>query len=212
MSTFEAPVAPRGWQLIEKVVVPAAEGASIQVAPRQVLRVIDLEGGQVASLVAMRADDPTEFLDTTRTRNILGRSVLKSGDRMFTNRRTPAFVLVRDDVGRHDLAFAACDARLFAQRFNAMEHANCLSNFTRVLEPDALPWWRIPNPANLFQNSPVQPDGSFAIGPSTSQPGDTVELLSLLRMVVAVSACPDDCTGVNRGAPTPIGLQLWQVS
>src|SRR5437868_6723479 len=171
MSSVHSTVAPRGWRLLEQVVVPAAEAACIQVAPRQVLRVIDLEGGQVAALVALRAEDPTEFLDTTRTRNILGRSVLKSGDRLFTNRWTAAFVLVRDDAGRHDLAFAACDARWFAQRFNTTEHANCLNNFTRVLAPYTLPWWRIPNPANFFQNSPVQADGSFAIGPATSQPG-----------------------------------------
>lgn len=210
MSMVEAHVAPRGWRMLKQVVIPAAGGACIQVAPRQILRVIDLEGGQVAALVALRADDQTEFLDTTRTRNILGRSVLKSGDRLFTNRRTPAFVLVRDDVGRHDLAFAACDTRLFAQRFNAMEHANCLNNFTGVLAP--LPWWRIPNPANFFQNSPVQPDGSFAIGPATSRAGDTVELLSLMHMAVAVSACPDNYSGINRGALTAIGLELWQVS
>ena len=117
MSLSEARPAPRGWQLVEQTVVPAAGGACIQVAPRQVLRIIDLDGGQIAAMVALRAEDQTEYLDTTRTRNILGRSVLKSGDRLFTNRRAPAFVLVRDDVGRHDLAFAACDARLYAQRF-----------------------------------------------------------------------------------------------
>jgi uncharacterized protein YcgI (DUF1989 family) len=212
MSALEARVAPRGWRLVEQRVVAAAEAACIQVAPRQVLRLVDLEGGQVAALVALKADDHTEFLDTTRTRNILGRSVLKSGDRLLTNRRAPAFVIVRDDVGRHDLAFAACDERLFAQRFNEAQHANCLDNFTRVLAPYALPWWRIPNPANFFQNSPVQLDGSFAIGPSSSQAGDAIELLSLMRMVVAVSACPDDRTGVNRGSLSPIGLELWQVS
>src|ERR1700694_381928 len=179
MNAAETHVAPRGWSLLEQHVVPAAQAVCIQVAPRQVLRVLDLEGGQVAALVALQADDQTEFFDTTRTRNILGRSVLKSGDRLFTNRRTPAFVLVRDDVGRHDLAFAACDARLFAQRFSAPQHANCLSTVTRGLEAFALPWWRIPTPATFFQNSPVQPDGSFAIGPSTAQTGDTVELLSL---------------------------------
>lgn len=208
---LETPTAPRGWRLLDQRVIPAAEAVSLQVAPRQVLRVIDREGGQVASLVALRTDDHTEYLDTTRTRNMLGRSVLKSGDRLFTNRRAPAFVLVRDDVGHHDLAFAACDARLFAQQFDAPDHPNCLDNFTRLFAPVDLPWWRIPNPANLFQHTPVQVDGSFAIGPSTAQAGDTVELLSLARLVVAVSACPDDRTGINRDSPSSIGLELWQV-
>jgi uncharacterized protein YcgI (DUF1989 family) len=143
---------------------------------------------------------------------MLGRSVLKSGDRLFTNRRAPAFVLVRDDVGSHDLAFAACDARWFAERFNAPAHANCLDNFTRALAAHGLPWWRIPNPVNLFQTTPVQVDGSFAVGPSTSLAGAAVDLLSLADLIVAVSACPDDCSGLNRGTPSPLRLDLWQVS
>jgi uncharacterized protein YcgI (DUF1989 family) len=120
-------------------------------------------------------------------------------------------VLVRDDVGRHDFSFAACDERRYRLDFGVADHPNCLANLTQALQPYGFEWWRVPNPVNLFQNTPVQPDGTFGRGPAQSKAGDCVELLALIDLVVAVSACPQDLTEVNGRNPTSIGLQVLEV-
>jgi uncharacterized protein YcgI (DUF1989 family) len=196
---------------VQEIVVPAYSGRVVEVARRQVLRVIDREGTQIADLVAVRRDDHTEVLDTTRTRNILGRCVLKSGDRLFTNHRRPAFVIVRDDVGRHDFSFAACDKRRYELDFGVAEHPNCLDNLTQALGPYGFEWWRVPNPVNVFQNTPLLPDGTFGREPALSKAGDCLELLALMDLVVAVSACSQDLTEVNGWNPTSIGLEVVEV-
>jgi uncharacterized protein YcgI (DUF1989 family) len=196
---------------VQEVIVPAYSGRAVELARRQVLRVVDREGAQIADLVAVRRDDHAEVLDTTRTRNMLGRSVLKSGDRLFTNYRRPAFVLVRDDVGRHDFSFAACDKLRYELDFGVADHPNCLDNLTAALAPYGFEWWRVPNPVNVFQNTPLQPDGTFGRGPALSHPGDCVELLALMDLVVAVSACSQDKTEVNDWHPTSIGLEVFDV-
>jgi uncharacterized protein YcgI (DUF1989 family) len=196
---------------VQEIVVPPYSGRVVEVARRQVLRVVDREGTQIADLVAVRRDDHNEVLDTTRTRNILGRCVLKSGDRLFTNYRRPAFVIVRDDVGRHDFSFAACDKRRYELDFGVAEHPNCLDNLTQALGPYGFEWWRVPNPVNIFQNTPLLPDGTFGRGPAQSKAGDCLELLALMDLVVAVSACSQDLTEVNGWNPTSIGLEVVEV-
>jgi len=196
---------------VQEIVVPPYSGRVVEVARRQVLRVVDREGTQIADLVAVRRDDHNEVLDTTRTRNILGRCVLKSGDRLFTNYRRPAFVIVRDDVGRHDFSFAACDKRRYELDFGVAEHPNCLDNLTQALGPYGFEWWRVPNPVNIFQNTPLLPDGTFGRDPALSKAGDCVELLALMDLVVAVSACSQDLTEVNGWNPTSIGLEVVEV-
>jgi len=196
---------------VQEIVVPPYSGRVVEVARRQVLRVVDREGTQIADLVAVRRDDHNEVLDTTRTRNILGRCVLKSGDRLFTNYRRPAFVIVRDDVGRHDFSFAACDKRRYELDFGVAEHPNCLDNLTQALGPYGIEWWRVPNPVNIFQNTPLLPDGTFGRDPALSKTGDCLELLALMDLVVAVSACSQDLTEVNGWNPTSIGLEVVEV-
>jgi uncharacterized protein YcgI (DUF1989 family) len=196
---------------VQEIVVPPYSGRVVEVARRQVLRVVDREGSQIADLVAVRRDDHNEVLDTTRTRNILGRCVLKSGDRLFTNYRRPAFVIVRDDVGRHDFSFAACDKRRYELDFGVAEHPNCLDNLTQALGPYGFEWWRVPNPVNIFQNTPLLPDGTFGRDPALSKAGDCLELLALMDLVVAVSACSQDLTEVNGWNPTSIGLEVVEV-
>src|SRR5207244_7822286 len=58
---------------VTRITVPARSGASIALRAGQVLRVIDLEGTQVADLVAISQADRHEYLDTSRTCSTLNR-------------------------------------------------------------------------------------------------------------------------------------------
>jgi uncharacterized protein len=196
---------------VAEVVVPARGGRAVELRRRQILRVVDREGSQIADLVAVNRADHTEVLDTTRTRNILGRGILKSGDRLFSTYRRPVFVIVRDDVGRHDFSFAACDERRYELDFGVRGHPNCLTNLTQALAPYGFEAWRVPHPVNVFQNTPLQPDGTFQTGRALSRPGDCLELLALMDLVVAVSACPQDLTEANGRNPTSIGLEILEI-
>jgi uncharacterized protein YcgI (DUF1989 family) len=193
---------------VQQVTVPARGGGSIEVRAGQVLRVVDVEGTQVVDFVAVSLADPHEYLDTTRTCSMLNRISVHQGDRLFTNLRQPVLEILRDDVGRHDLQMAACDERRYRLDFGVADHPNCLANLTQALQPYGFEWWRVPNPVNLFQNTPVQPDGSYLQLPAQSRPGDCVEFRALMDVVVAVSACPQDYLPINGLSPTPVRLEI----
>ena len=81
-------------------------------------------------------------------------------------------------------------------------------NFVEALGPHGIPDWRVPDPVNLFQSSPVLPDGRYLSAPSPARPGDYVTLVARLDLIAAVSACPQDLAPTNAGRVTDLRVRL----
>lgn len=191
---------------LREVLVPAAHGGAIDVHPGELLSIIDLEGSQVADLVAIQRGDPRTFLSPHQTRSSLRRWTLKVGDKLVNNRREPVFEIVRDDVGVHDLFFCACSPVLYLQRFGLTDHRSCRMNLTEALAPHGIEEWQIPDPINVFMRTPPRADGEFEFHPAPSRAGDRLVLRCLADVVAAVSSCPMDLSPINGGRITPLKL------
>ena len=216
-----------GWgELVSRLVVPAGHGRAFEARAGDHIVVTDLEGAQVGDFVAFNADDVSEVLDTARTRSGLtptevevepGKVVpywrtsvyLRVGDEVSSNKRNPMLTVVADTVGVHDLLFAPCDARLYRNVYrHAGPHRNCLDNLTEALAPLGIEWWQVPAPINIFQNTPPQSDGTLALKPSVSRPGDHIVFRALQNLIGALSSCPMDLNPVNGKRITPLELTV----
>jgi len=183
--------------------VPLARGS--------LLEIVDVEGKQVADLVAFVADDLTEWLSATHTRGSLQSLRLGVGGQLVSNRRRPLLKVVRDDVGVDDLLFAMCDKARYSQDYGLAEHANCRDNLTTAYAPWGITAWQIPDPVNVFQNSPVDERGGITSAEPQSRAGDKLTLEVLADLIVGVSACPQDQNPCNGWNPTAILLRLYGV-
>jgi uncharacterized protein YcgI (DUF1989 family) len=191
---------------IREVVVPAAHGGAIEVQAGEYLSIIDVEGAQVADLVALQRGQPRKVLSPHQTRSTLRRWTLKVGDRLVNNEREPVFEIVRDDVGVHDLFFCACSPALYLQRFGLTDHRSCRMNLLDALAPYGIEAWQLPDPINVFMRTPPRADGEFEFHPAPSKAGDRLSLRAVVDVVVAVSSCPMDLSPINAGRITPLKL------
>lgn len=195
--------------LLREVVIPGAHGGAIEVHAGEFLSVIDLEGSQVADFVAILRRDPRLHVSPHQTRSTLRGWKLSVGDQLVTQNREPVFEIVRDDVGVHDLFFSACSPALYEQRFGDPEHRSCRMNLLEALKPhgvsDPLD---VPDPVNIFMDSPPLPNGEFALREAPSKPGDRIVMRCLEDCVVAVSACPMDHGPINGGRSTSLKLEV----
>jgi len=66
----------------------------------------------------------------------------------------------------------------------------------------------VPN-INFFMNVPVEPDGNLAIVDGESKPGDYVEIVAEMDVLVVVSNCPQINNPCNGFFPTPIRALIW---
>ncbi len=187
--------------------IPAGTARGVTLRSGQTLRIINVDGKQVADFLAFNAADLTEALSTLHTLVSLGRLFPTKGDRLRTNRRRPMLELTRDDTGRHDMLIAACDPWRYEYDFNVTGHRNCSDNFIEALREWKIARHQLPQPVNLFQNMSY-PEGRVVFGESLAKPGDVVELQALMDVVAAVSACPMDLNPISGYRVTDIAFEV----
>ncbi|MBB3084635.1 DUF1989 domain-containing protein [Geodermatophilus sabuli] len=194
--------------------IPSAEGRGFSIGAGEEFRVVDVEGQQIADFVALAADDISETSSPAKT--VLFNNPkyrLSPGDHFYSSRGRPMFEIVSDDSnGVHDFLYAACSATWYAS-LGHPGHRNCFDNLVsglssiRSISPDDLP-----DPINLFQDTYPQSDGTIALRPSPTGPGDSIVLRAAMPCIVGITSCaydlepPED--NVNGAAPSPIRVEF----
>jgi uncharacterized protein YcgI (DUF1989 family) len=194
----------------ERIDVPAREGRAVRVEAGRSVRVVDVEGGQVADTWAFVADDPGEYHSAQHTRVHVGRLFPRAGEQFVTTTRRPILLLEEDATpGIHDMLCAACDPSRYRGLGVDGWHASCEENLQNALRAIGVdPPRYAPQPINLFMNTPAQADTTIAWLPAPTKAGDYVQLRAELDLILVVSACPQDIIRINEGNPTPVAVDL----
>ena len=196
-------------EIKEEVRIPAREGRGVRLRAGDRLDIVDVEGHQVADLVAFRADDPGEYLSPAHTVSGRASTQLGTGAELFSNRRRALLTIERDDAGRHDLRFPCCDYARYAQDFDQPDHPHCFGNLAHALDMlderfdlrGEMVW-------NVFMHTRVTDDGGLVIERPEQGPGATVTVRAHHDLVVLVSACPQDMNPTNDFTPTSLLLRV----
>src|SRR3954453_3866898 len=88
-------------------------GTACKLKRGAVLRVVDLEGEQVADLVAFAEEDKAEWLSSGRSIDYANKIYLTTGAVLYSNRSRPMLTITADDVGRHDFLLTPCSPETF---------------------------------------------------------------------------------------------------
>ena len=182
-------------------------GTAFELKAGQLLRVIDLEGEQVADLTAFARSDRSESLSSGRSIDYANTIYLTTGHLLYSNRSSPMFTIMADDVGRHDFLLTPCSRETFEIIYqNTDPHPSCFENLWRNLAeydiaPDA-----IPTTFNIFMNVEVAGDGTLKILPPRSKAGDAITLRAEQDLIVGLTACSAELS--NNGRFKPIGYEI----
>lgn len=190
-----------------RIHIPKGTAHAVTLRQGQTLRIINVEGKQVADFIAFNADDLTEFTSPIHTLVSIGSLFPKLGDTLRSNRRRPIVEIVKDDTGKHDMLIAACDPWRYEYDFNVKGHRSCADNYLEVLAPWRIERHQLPHVFDFFQNMSY-PDGKVTFGESLAKPGDTLELRALMNLVAAVSACPMDLNPISGYKTHDLALEV----
>lgn len=194
-----------------KITIAAREGVAFALKKGQRLKVIDLEGGQVADLLAFRLDDTDEKLSTSVTIDNNGSLFPKKGNLLYSNCYNPLLRIIEDRVGSHDLLHPPCSPAMYQSQYNIKgEHPSCQANFTKVLRKYGITEKEINTPFNIFMHTEVNSDGRVVVKEPLSKAGDYIVLEAEADLVVAVTACSVEESACNSYHCTAIGLVISQ--
>jgi len=182
-------------------------GCGFRMKKGDVLRVVDPQGEQVSDLFAFAADNPASSLSSGRTIDYASKIYFTTGDVLWSNDSRPMFTIIRDDVGRHDFLLTPCSQEMFEILYRHRgHHPSCFENLVAAFAPFSIGPERISTTFNIFMRVDVSPDGSVAVLPPTSKPGDAIELRAEMDMICGLTACSAE--GSNNGTFKPIDWQI----
>ena len=203
----------------EYQVVPARKGKAVRLMAGQTIKIINQSGTQVVDTWAfptlgMNEDGIGEHLSMPHCRVASGHLRPRVGDTLVSNGRV-AMLTVEEDTsgGVHDTLMAACDPMRY--RLSGVkkwkEHANCAENLVLGLRDwndeegnsgdnrigGNITMATVPAPLNLFMNIPWDQEGNLKFSAPECKKGGFVTLRAKMDLLLVMSACPQDVSGVN---------------
>ena len=171
-------------------IIPPRSGTAFRLEKGQVLTVTDVEGVQVADLLAYNADDVREVVSSGRTLDYAETIQLTTGHVLYSNRSNRMLTIVEDTVGRHDFLLTPCSEATFRHFYpDQPVHRGCFGNLAEVLAPLDVEPDMIPCAFNIFMNVPVAADGKTCVEPPLSKAGDRIRLRAEMNLVIGLTAC-----------------------
>jgi uncharacterized protein YcgI (DUF1989 family) len=182
-------------------------GLAFRLNQGQILRVTDVEGGQVSDLFAFAMEDLAESLSAGHTIDYNSKVFLSMGDTLYSNRSSAMFTIVADKVGGHTMLYAPCSQVMFEKTYGTTDpHPNCLDNLADNLEPYGVSAAQITIPLNIFMNIELSSQGDISIRPPESKAGDYIALRAEMDLIVGLTACS---AGIcNNFTWTPIDVEI----
>lgn len=175
------------------------------------VQIVALTGKQVASFVAVGSDGRLSP-STTITSN--GSVVLKVGDKLFTQHRTPMFELVEDSVARHDLLTSPLPVNTDNDTKTAIKQSTATALAEAATEAGVDPA-DATDPINFFKNVVIKQRGELEVKDSFAERNDAVILRALLACTVVVAnAYPEKKAGVGlastgKGRPAQLLVRVF---
>jgi uncharacterized protein len=193
-------------------IIEPRSGTSFILKAGQYLKVIDVEGEQVADLVCYNAHDKREYLSSGRTIDYAETIFLTSGHSFYSNRSNVMFDMVDDTVGRHDFLLTPCSAEMFTIIYGHKEpHRGCFGNIANALKEFGIQEDNIPISFNVFMHVSVNAHtGKIATLPPLSEAGDYIIIKARMDLIVALTACSAGMS--NNFTFKPIGYEIIDAS
>jgi uncharacterized protein YcgI (DUF1989 family) len=193
---------------VQAIDIPPASGRAVTLKRGDVLRVIDVEGSQVADLVAFDAEDSAEFFSQGFTRLLMDRVDVRVGDSLLSNRSNPLLTVVEDTVGVHDILFPPCNTVMYERVFGVKGKTGCREHLSEALAEHGIDFYQVTDPFNVFMHTRIGDDKKMTILLPTSTAGDHIDLRAERDLIVGVSACAGDTNDCNGGKLTGIRLEI----
>lgn len=187
--------------------IPPRSGTAFRLAEGETLTVIDVEGVQVADLLAYNAADIGEVVSSGRTIDYAETIRLTTGHKLYSNRSRVMLEIVADTVGVHDFLLTPCSYATFDHFYpNLPRHQGCFGNLANALAPYGVTEDMIPVAFNCFMNVPVAADGTVQVLPPLSRGGDSVSFVAAMDLIIGLTACSAPAS--NGGSFKPIGWRI----
>jgi len=213
--------------IVDRFIIPARHGKGFIVKKGQTMRIVQIEGKQVADCTFLNANNPREGFHVSQSVAInlmAGTGSLRSLQKLYS--RPPyenVMLTVTDDpVGVHFAWMGGrCTRRIYeirneqgiGEHVDPEGHRTCQGNLEEAIAPFGLEPDQVPDVYNVFMVN----DDRYTLEshrlkflPPVTRVGDYIDMRAEMDILAAVSACPNDQDAVNDGVPKPLEIVILE--
>ena len=189
-------------------IIPPRSGVGFLLKKGQQLKIVDIQGEQVADLICYNQHDINEYLSSGRTIDYAETIFLTKGHSFYSNRSNVMFRIIEDTVGRHDFILTPCSRDTFRIMYgHENPHHGCFGNLSTALKEYNISPDQIHTSFNVFMHVAVNGDtGILRVLPPISKAGDHIIIEAEMDLIVGLTACSAEMS--NNYAFKPIGFQI----
>lgn len=194
--------------MAETIEIQPRTGTAFVLKKGQRLTVIDPKGVQVSDLLVFNANDTNEVISNGRTFDYADTIYLTTGNKLYSNRSNVLLEIVEDTCGRHDFLLTPCSKDTFRIIYgDENPHQGCFGNLAGALAQYGIKEDQIPCAFNCFMNVPIDgATGKFKVLPPTSKPGDHIDFVAQMDVIIGMTAC--SALQSNGGSFKPIQYRI----
>jgi len=188
-------------------------GKAVEVHTGQIVRIEQIDGNQCADLNVFNLHDYREVMHVGRTRTLHGIHP-GQGDLLWSAppRERAMMLILTDTAGLNDTLFPRCSANMYESLFGFPEHTNCADIQAEAQREYGLTPDDVHDSFNLFMGTRVNADGGCEVLHQQTAPGDHVELLALMDLLVVPNVCGNDIFSTSNHSLRPLALSLSDAS
>lgn len=195
-------------KILRQILVPGGFARNFEARKGQFLKIVDVEGQQVADFIAFNKENIRETLSPSHTYISLLSLQIKPGNILRTNLRNPMFEVIEDTAKNHDLLMPACDEQRYFVDYGIKEHRSCVQNFEEALAEYNINRDNFNNPFNFFQKTKITEDGQVIQQTGASKSDDYIMLKCEQDIIGGISACPMDVNPIGGDKISDILIQI----
>jgi uncharacterized protein YcgI (DUF1989 family) len=180
----------------------------------QVIRVIDLEGQQCFDCVIWDASNFENVLNCSMSKLLTGKfNQWEPGDPIYS-KHCDILAIISDDTtdGMHPFGGAFCTEEYWLAMVGIPSCPNCRDNLVAAMadyffSAKDIDWNSC---ISFFMNYTYNTDGTTDTYEVGTKPGDYIDLMAEMDIIVAISNCPAERTGENAYNPTPLQAVIYE--
>ncbi len=196
-------------KVMKEVTVEPAGYFATEVRKGQVLRIVDLEGQQVADFICFNLSRLEEKISVMNTINLNKQVFPRLGYVLLSDEAQAMMTIVADTCGVHDMLAGACSRFTNERRYGVKETKNCRDNLAAAVKAWGIGWKDVPFNMNVFMNCPIGSDGSWSIQPPRSKAGDYIDFRAEMDILAAFSNCPQINNACNAFRLKPLKAIIY---
>ncbi len=197
-------------KVLREETIPPAGWFAAEIKQGQVLRIVDLEGQQVADLVTLNAHDVAEKLSAMNTISLNRQVFPRVGYTLYSDEARGMMTIIADTCGVHDMLAGACSRFTNEKRYGVKDTKNCRDNLAAALTPWGIGWKDVPFNMNVFMNCPIGADGNWSIQAPKSTAGDHIDFRAEMDVIAAFSNCPQIHNACNAFRLKPLKAMIYE--